>query len=386
MKLSLQRRIQLSFLLSIALVASIGAISFYYLNQLNQQVQQIIERDIGLSHSGEKIQTALFALRRTEQTFLLRPETPGFKPAMQKAIEEFEKTVTEGLALSVREDTKQLHKDVLTWTKEYSAIITTTDPSFNPRQLAQSLEDQTRKIRKAVAQISELHHADLEAHRKQAQRLSDSSNRNMILMIITTILAGLLIGFFAPSQVIVPFKKLEAAIQEVQAANFNVSVHIGGEDEIAQLGREFNKMIEEIRIFDDMKIKKIAFEKRKLDTLANMIDVGVVIISLEGEILYMNRLLYEILGLTTERVIDVSVDESALPEELKVLFHESIERKDRFEGRKWHFSYADSHGTRVEQAVQVNFSPVRNHVGDIANFVVAMQAIAINQANATPKS
>jgi CHASE3 domain sensor protein len=61
MKLSLQRRIQLSFFLSVALVVVIGIISFSYIHRLNDEVQQIIEQDITLSHSGEKIKTAFFS-------------------------------------------------------------------------------------------------------------------------------------------------------------------------------------------------------------------------------------------------------------------------------------------------------------------------------------
>jgi len=122
-----------------------------------------------------------------------------------------------------------------------------------------------------------------------------------------------------------------------------------------------------------MKIKKIAFEKRKLDTLANMIHAGVIVVSVEGEILYMNRSLYEILGLTTERIIHVSIDEAPLPSELKSLFKESIDRKDRFEDRKWNFTYTNEEGYHVGQGVTVSFSPVRNHAGDIVNFVIVMR-------------
>ncbi len=376
MKLSLQRRIQLSFYLSITLVAAIGAVSFYYISQLNDQVQLIVDQDIALSHSGEKIKTALFSLRRTERIYLLNPETPNFHDSMQKAIDEFRAALEEGEKLSFREETKKLHQDILEWLKEYENVIRGTVSPFSPQTLARLLDEKTRNIRSAVSEISRSHYANLEAHRKRAELLSDSSNRNMILMIVSTILAGLAIGFFAPSKVVIPFRKLVAAIHEVQAANFNVSVHIGGDDEIAELGNEFNKMVEDIRVFDDMKVKKIAFEKRKLDALSNMIEAGVIVLSIEGEILYMNRTLYEILGLTSERVLHVSIDDSPLPAELKTLFHEAIERKDRFEDRHWNFTHKTSEGTVREHSVLVSLSPVRNHAGDIVNFVVAMKTAA----------
>ncbi len=373
MKLSLQRRIQLSFFLSIALVAGIGAISFYYINQLNDEVQQIVDEDIALSHSGEKIKTAMFSLRRAERVYLINPDTPDFHKNMQIAIDEFREAVEEGLKLSASPETKQFHENVLESLKEYEIVIRGTSAPINPRMLAQLLDDKIRSIRGTVSQITQSHYENLEAHRKKAQQLSDASSRNMFLMIITTILAGLAIGFFAPSKVVIPFKKLQAAIQEVQAANFNVSVHIGGNDEIAELGDDFNKMVEEIRVFDDMKIKKIAFEKRKLDALSNMIEAGVVVLSIEGEIIYMNRNLYEILRLTSERVLHVSIDESPLPAELKTLFRESIERKDRFEDRNWNFTHKNEDGTIVQHSVTVSLAPVRNHVGDIVNFVIAMR-------------
>jgi PAS domain S-box-containing protein len=292
---------------------------------------------------------------------------------MQKAIDEFRAAVKEGLEFSIYHKTKEIHRNVLDWLMEYEQVVQKTTTPFNPRTLAQLLDDKTRNIRKAVSKISISHYENLKAHGLKAQMIADSSSRNMILMIITTVLAGLAIGFFAPSKVVIPFKKLVAAIREVQAANFNVSVSIGGNDEIAELGDEFNKMVGEVRIFDDMKIKKIAFEKRKLDALSNIIDSGVIVLSVEGEIVYMSRTLYEILGLTSERILHASIEESPLPRELKTLFRESIERKDRFEKRKWSFTYKRGDGSMVRHEVLVSLSPVRNHAGDIVNFVVAMK-------------
>ena len=373
MKLSLQKRIQLSFLLSIALVAGIGAISFYYINLLNNEVQGIVEDDIALSHSGEKIKSELYSLRRVERVYIIDPESPLFHENMQTAIDQFRTTVGEGLKLCVRADTKLLHESILGSLDNYNNVIRGTTPPFNPRELAAKLDVPLRQINAAVSEIVTLRYDDLEAHRRQAQVISNTSNRNMILMVVTTILAGILVGLFAPSKVILPFRKLFAAIQEVQSANFNVSVSISGDDEIAELGHEFNKMVEELRDFDDMKIKKIAFEKRKLDALANMIDAGVVVLTVEGQIIYMNRSLYEILGVTSERILRMNVEESSLPKGLKELFLESIDRKDRFEDRKWTFSYETEMKEPITQTVRVSWAPVRNHVGDIVNFVAILK-------------
>lgn len=376
MKLSLEKRIQLSFFLAIALVAVIGIFSFYYMNQLNGQVQKIVSRDIALSHSSERIKANLFTLRRVERTYLISPETPLFHQSLRTAIEEVKKTAKEGEELCVRDDTKEKHQKIITWLEEYDTIIQETTIPFDPRELNKKLEVPWRKIRDIVDDLIQLRFAELEAHRQQAQSLSERSNRNIILMIVTTILAGLGLGLFAPSKVVLPFRKLFAAIQEVQAANFNVSVDIEGGDEIAELGHEFNKMIEEIRTFDDMKIKKIAFEKRKLDALSNMIDAGVVVLTVEGKIAYMNRQLYEILGLTTERILNTDLDEVPLSEELKEIFKESINRKERVEDRQWTFIHQSTEGKSTKYDVRISTTPVRNHVGDIVNFVLCLKNIS----------
>jgi PAS domain S-box-containing protein len=378
MKLSLQRRIQLSFYLSIALVACIGVISFYYINQLNEQVQRIVNQDIELAHSSEKMKAALFALRRVERTFLIEPETPAFHESLQGAIEVLRTTVNNGHELSKREETKRAHQDILLWLDSYARVIKDTSVPINPKALHVMLNEWTNKIQDSVSSIINLRYADLEAHRKEAKILSEASNRNMILMIITTILAGVLLGFFAPSKVVLPFRKLMAAIQEVQSANLNVSVNIEGEDEIALLGQEFNTMVDKIRVFDDMKIKKIAFEKRKFDTLANMTTVGVIVLTVEGTVVYMNRQLYEILGLTSERILSANIADAPLPTELKSLFIEAIDRKDRFDGRQWKYTYKDESGHDVCHDICVGLSLVRNHVGDIVNLVITMKEVVAN--------
>src|SRR5690606_35888478 len=131
------------------------------------------------------------------------------------------------------------------------------------------------KLRDRLIKISTLNRAvlndrykELESHQEQINRLSSDAQRNMIIVVLLMLLSGLALGFVAPNVVVTPFRKMVQAINEVRTGKLNISIPVEADDEIGTIAKSLNTMIAELREFDEMKIKRIAFEKRRFETLA----------------------------------------------------------------------------------------------------------------------
>lgn len=208
----------------------------------------------------------------------------------------------------------------------------------------------------------------------------NSAKRNIFLLISLGILAVGLVIYLAPQRVLLPIHTYVNALRELKDLKFDVRLPIFQDNEIADLGHEINTFIDAFLEFDTMKVKKIQFEKRKMQVLSDILNLGVIIISIEGDVLFMNAQMASFLNLSSENFQKKDFHFVRLPEELKELFDEAISKKEKFENRMMFLTYAkaDEDGGEHNEAVEllVDAGMVRNYVGEVANIIFTFEDIS----------
>ncbi|MBI4208424.1 MAG: MCP four helix bundle domain-containing protein [Deltaproteobacteria bacterium] len=313
MQLSIQRRIQMSYFIAILLVALIGLFSFYYLHRIHKSLESIFSNDLERAQTGEELQTQYQQLDRYTQAFLAHPEDVAEQERWKNALDQLIQEIQKGKSVSLASSQQNL------------------------------------------------------------QKLQLQTQRNMGLVLFLTFFGGIFIAFYFPSRVVLPMRRFVSTLREVQDCNFEASLNMKGGDELAQVGHEIDRLISRIREFDDMKVKKIAFERRRFDTLANMVDIGVVVVNIENQIVYMNSQLFTVLGLESEEVIGNEVDSAPLPDELKDLLRESLDKKEKFDNHEITMSIRNKEEKVTPVTVNVDLGMVRNHAGDVVNLIVTLE-------------
>jgi len=90
---------------------------------------------------------------------------------------------------------------------------------------------------------------------------------------------------------------LIGSVRRIAEGRFQERVEITGEDEIAQLSEEFNKMAQKLESFETLNINKLLYEKEKFETIIQSMDEPVILVDSEGRILTFNAKFCEVFGM-----------------------------------------------------------------------------------------
>ncbi|MCC6397042.1 MAG: PAS domain S-box protein, partial [Bacteroidetes bacterium] len=109
------------------------------------------------------------------------------------------------------------------------------------------------------------------------------------------------------------------------AGNIDLKIDVLSDDEIGQLSREFNKMTERLRQYDEINIDKIIGEKRKSEVIVDSITDGLIMTDASHTILHVNRLVADLFGFSEEGAIGKPVASCITDERLLRLIQDATE-------------------------------------------------------------
>ncbi len=134
---------------------------------------------------------------------------------------------------------------------------------------------------------------------------------------LVVILAAIWLGLWFAERLARPMGRLAGAVQRVGAGDLGVKVREEeGDDEIAMLGRVFNRMSQQVkRQHDDLREANARTERRRrlFDSVLSGVTAGVVGLTPEGRIEVMNSAASRLLNLQRDDDIDLELTE-AVPE------------------------------------------------------------------------
>lgn len=370
---SVANRIQLSFAAAVFIVLLIGFLSFYYLNQLNRGLERIVERDIRAARLTEEIKNSLFDVYQQERLLPVGEIPPAQLEKMRSLLLSLPDLVREAKTLSSKEANIARYDEMTRLATEslefLDEISRSTDLVDRRERLRRNLGSFVALSREAL----QARYQDLDKHQLELDRLSSNAQRNMIIVMLVLLVSAVGLGFVAPRIVSNPFKKMARAIEQVQAGNLEARIPVETDDELGEIAVALNKMLGDIRTFDQMKIRRIAFERRRFETLANMVDYGVILLKREGEVEFINSQLYVLFNLPSHEVEGKKLEDVPLPQEIKELCEECLLDMRKVEGREIAMALSDREGGEVNLALVVDAAMVRAHDGRVVNIILTLE-------------
>ena len=76
---------------------------------------------------------------------------------------------------------------------------------------------------------------------------------SLAFLLLVSLLIGTLLAAFAGEHILRPLRRLAEAAKEVASGNFNVSVEIGGQNELSRLAENFNEMVRELSSIETLR-------------------------------------------------------------------------------------------------------------------------------------
>jgi two-component system, NtrC family, sensor histidine kinase KinB len=108
----------------------------------------------------------------------------------------------------------------------------------------------------------------------------------LILSILAT--AWLIRSFITPAE------RLTDRVKQIGAGKIDLKIDVLSDDEIGQLSREFNKMTERLRQYDELNIDKMLSEKRKSEVIVDSIADGLIMVDAEMQVIHVNRVIADL--------------------------------------------------------------------------------------------
>ncbi|RED13282.1 sensor histidine kinase NtrY-like [Pontivivens insulae] len=188
---------------------------------------------------------------------------------------------------------------------------------------------------------------------------------------VIVILAAIWLAFWFADRLSRPVARLAGAAQQVGSGNFTVRVREEkGDDEIAMLGRAFNRMTTQVKNQRDALVEAGAESeqaRRLFEAVLSGVTAGVIGLDPEGRVEVMNEATRTILGLGRRDVIGVPIAD-LVPE-----FAEPFERLER-EGRD--SVQAQLRLTTPRRAEELLVRVARHHIdAERDGFVITFDAI-----------
>jgi nitrogen fixation/metabolism regulation signal transduction histidine kinase len=371
---TLATRIRISLLLTISMVLLIGFLSFFYLNSLNDKVNAVLTKDLRLARLAEEIKTTTFDLHRKERAFFAQPTEATHYSIIKNKGTHLADLITEAAKSANKAENQARLKDMQIAVDDYVRLAEEVHTIPYREELQDTMRDNLLKLNALNRLILQDRYKELETHQMEIDRLASDAQRNMIIVIIIMLVFVLALGLVAPNLVSAPFRRIYRAIEEIRSGNLNVTIPVTATDELGELSQRLNDALVDLRRFDDMKIKRIAFERRRMETLANMVDYGVVLLSAEGKIEFVNSQLYILFHLQTADLVGREAARAPLPQGIRNLLVECVEQKEKFDNRECSVEVSAAAGEPARHlALLADLAVVRRHDGTIANVIVTFE-------------
>ncbi len=372
--LTLQKRLHVSFAIALALVLITGATSLYYLRQFDREVRETLIKDIELAASGESLREMLTNLESSFKMFTASPEDEAVHGVMAQGFEDFMSGVQQSQAISLLQDNITLHEEILGEGNDLRVDIQRSyEEPARLRKLVPAARRFFKDAREKLQTIQRQRKEEMASHRASIDRLFARAQQNQILIIVVVLVGGIFLAFFMPRRAVWPFRRIIQAFAEAWECNLSVRLPSQGADELGELSRSFNQMMAQLEELDEMKVKRIAFERRRFEVLANSLDQGVILVSVEGKVIFINAPAFRVFDVTSTQVINKDLEAVPLPPEIVAMLKEGLATKQRIENRTWEMTFKTSVGKEISRTVSIDMMPVRTHAGDLVNLLMFLE-------------
>ncbi len=155
---------------------------------------------------------------------------------------------------------------------------------------------------------------------KKAKVTSDEAIIAVLFAAIVAIILSIITMVQFTRRIIEPAEKLTETVNQIGRGRLDLKIDITTNDEIGELSREFNKMTERLRKFEEMNIEKIISEKQKSETIVESISDAIIVCNAELKIQLLNHSAEDLLNLKGIDVVGKKIEECFIDERLLEIF------------------------------------------------------------------
>lgn len=331
MQLSLKRRVALSFIIANAVVLVMGFTVFFFLDSLNNQISSITVNSNKISLLTDEVRISAVSILKMQKKIITSKPTGEDLKRLENLCEGFQSQLQRLDSFYSEVEAKKIISKMQGYVDSLKTIVSKSSLFYRDGEGISTINELTDKILEAFSEFQDIQYFQNEQRDKQVKAIIGETRRNMLITLIITFLGTILLSLVVPGKIAMPFKKINDAVRELQDVNFDVSIYYDQDDEIGELAKELNKMIINMKRFEQLRTDRISVEHRKFDTLANMVKKNIMIANAKGELIYMNNPMYSTLELQSDDVLNKNITDTLIPDSIVETFELAIKRRSKIE-------------------------------------------------------
>lgn len=264
--MNLQAKIAFALAFMFAIILLLGGLGAYYLNQLSNDSQAILQDNYISLEYASNMQKALAEL----------PDAEGIND-FERNLRKQEANVTEA---GEKEVTLALRRE------------------FNRLRASPTDNATLNRIRRTLVQVDDINRQAIIRKNEVAKQ---TANDALVWLAVVGTACFLIVLSFTinfPVYIARPLRELTQGIKQVTNRNFEERLHVESSDEFGELARSFNRMAEKLDEYEHSNLARILFEKKRIETLIQVMSDGIIGLDQNRYILFVNQVASRLLGLS----------------------------------------------------------------------------------------
>jgi NtrC-family two-component system sensor histidine kinase KinB len=188
-----------------------------------------------------------------------------------------------------------------------------------------SVRPASDELRGLGFRLFEINQGAMDNAMPRMQSISTQAAYGTMMTSIISLILSIIATAWLTRVLITPAEKLTERVKEIGAGKLDLKIDVLSADEIGQLSREFNKMTERLKRFEQMNIDQILAEKRKSEAIVESISDGLIVTDASSIIMHLNRVIADLFGIDEQAAIGKPVSSVIRDERIISLIRPSAE-------------------------------------------------------------
>ena len=332
MNLSLKKRIASSFGLANVMVLLIGFTVFFFLDSLNEQIEDITSNTNQVSLLTDEIRISAVSILKMQKKIITNKAKEEDLEKLNVLCDGFHSQLQRLDTFYTEVQIKTIISKMIGYVDSLQTLLSKVT-IYNNRDSGglSAIGELADKILEAFTEFQDIQFYQNEKRDKKLKGIIGETRRYMLITLIITFLITILLSLVIPGKIALPFKKINDAVRELQDCNFDVSIFYEKDDEIGELASGLNKMIHSMKNFEELRTNRISVEQRKFDILANMIRKNILIANANSELIYLNNQMYKLLNVESDTVLNKSMEDTIMPKSIREAYDLALKRRSKIE-------------------------------------------------------
>src|SRR6266581_6266854 len=209
-----------------------------------------------------------------------------YRPLFESELQVQENNITEP---GEREVTQRLREFWNDYQQKFDRFQKMSDAEAARQFYFGELEPAFEKVKKAADEILAMNQDAMVRKSNDVRRTAERMNNITIGAVLVALVLGLVLSAMLTQRLLRPLSQLSHATKSLGEGNFNARANLQGNDELAQLARDFNSMADRLLQYRNSSLGELLQAQLAMQAAIDSLPDPVVIFGVGGDVSNVNR-------------------------------------------------------------------------------------------------